>query len=625
MTRPFAALLAAAALLFATGVWWGVPDYHTWAPDEIIPSDVLAAARARFADGWTSIYPPLHYMVLSALYLPIQQSVHAGLVPLDHVQSLGAMMIVGRLLTVAMALAMIVCVYRVTTEAFDARAGLLAAAMVTTTLPVTYYAKTVNLDVPYTFWFTTSLLFYARTFRSAEASNFYIFALLGTFAICTKDQAFGFYVLPAAYMTIGRVVRRSAPGVPAPRVLLGMVALCVVTVMIAFNIPMNTSGFMAHVRLITGEPSGNYRMFESDVAGQVQLAGAVFVQFCRAMSWPLALAASVGVVATLVSARRASLPFILPLVSYYGSFLAVVGYVYDRFLIGPIIVIAVLAAPALVTWMGRVGDTFFTPRRLALSAMLAYAASRGVALDYLMIHDSRYATERWLEAHASMATVAGVGRAEQLPRQSRMPWRGLNPDVEELAALQPDIVVVNGAFRRRPNPGLEAREFYDTLQSGRGGYRLVERFRTSRQGLPLAFEARFIRAAEDPFSNLPKINPPLEIYVSARGLRIGRHEPLRSGADPARRSGALRSSRRPIGRWASEDPGAGAWRFVHPLARRSLARLTRVPPGRVPHPERTFPRRSALPRAADPSATPQGTPPHALPEFSPEAHLRNER
>jgi hypothetical protein len=564
-------------------------------------------------------------MVLSALYVPIQKSAEAGLLPLDHVQSLGAMMIVGRLLTVAMALAIIVCVYRVTTEAFDTRAGLLAAAMVTTTLPVAYYAKTVNLDVPYTFWFSASLLFYARTFRSREASNFYLFALLATLAISTKDQAYGFYVLPAAYMIFGRVVRPEAPGVPARRELLGMTALCVATVTMAFNIPMNTGGFMEHVRLITGEPSGNYRMFDGDGAGQLQLAAATFVQFGRAMSWPIAIAASAGVVATLVSARWASFPFVLPLVSHYGTFLAAVGYVYDRFLIGPIILIAVLAAPALVTWTGRAGHTFFTPRRLALSAMLAYAASRGVALDYLMIHDSRYATEQWLEAHALTATVAGVGRAEQLPRQSRLPWRGINPDVEELVALQPDVVVVNGAFRRRPNPGSEVREFYDTLQSGRGGYRLVQSFRTSRQGLPLALEARFVRAAEDPFSNLPKINPRLEIYVSARGLRIGRPAPPRSAADPVRRSGALRASRPPTALWAFEDPAAGAWRFVHPFARTSLARLTRVPPGRWPNPERTSPRYSVPPRAAGPSATPQGTQPHGLPECSPEAHPHSEK
>jgi hypothetical protein len=51
------------------------------------------------------------------------------------------------------------------------RAGVLAGLFWSLTLPAVFYAKTANLDVPYTFWFALALLLYTRALDDASTSG----------------------------------------------------------------------------------------------------------------------------------------------------------------------------------------------------------------------------------------------------------------------------------------------------------------------------------------------------------------------------------------------------------------------------------------------------------------------
>ena len=96
-----------------------------------------------------------------------------------------------------MALGIVWLAHRIALEQFGASAAALAAWLTLAILPLTYYAKTVNLDVPYVFWLTLSLLFFARLFNARpKPADFFLFTLFAVVAVCTKDQAYGFYVLP---------------------------------------------------------------------------------------------------------------------------------------------------------------------------------------------------------------------------------------------------------------------------------------------------------------------------------------------------------------------------------------------------------------------------------------------
>ena len=66
-----------------------------------------------------------------------------------------------------MAAVLIVLVYRVARELKVTHTGAVLAAAITALNPlVVYYAKTTNLDVPYTMWFVASMLYGVRAFAS---------------------------------------------------------------------------------------------------------------------------------------------------------------------------------------------------------------------------------------------------------------------------------------------------------------------------------------------------------------------------------------------------------------------------------------------------------------------------
>jgi hypothetical protein len=155
-----------------------------------------------------------------------------------------------------------------------------------------------------------------------------------------------------------------------------------------------------------------------------------------------------------------------------------------------------------------------TARRLRLTLVcsaLVYALARSVSLDALMIQDSRYAVERSVVSLVSPGEVIGaVG--QYLPRESVIGWTLLPADQEELESKRPSYVIVNVGFSLRGDAESPSRRFYEALSTGTTGYTLMLRERTKPM-FPLSLDSRFLRVEEDPFSNLTKINPLIEVYV----------------------------------------------------------------------------------------------------------------
>lgn len=518
------AVLIAAAVLFVAGIWWGLPDLRGWAPDEVTPLDAMVAGEHWFGGGWATMYPPVHYMLVSAWTLPFLVFERLGLLERMDPATYGLIFLAQRLLSVMMSLAIVGVVYCIAREIKGARAGLLAALVLVGTLPLTYYAKVTNADAPYVFWLTLSLLFYVRVLRDSKPIDFCLFAMTGMLAVCTKDQAYGFYILPAACMiilSIWHALRRRPPppGVPTLRVLMAMGFVTIVTFAIGQNLLFNLRGFQLHLHMITGPRSAEYRMYAATVAGHAQMLGAALVEIALAMSWPLALA---GLCATLWAFWRGPRVvrwLFLPAVSYYICLVAVVGYFYDRFFLGISVILAIVTGAFLAEW------TMTAARRAIVAVALIYGCARAVSLDAMMIRDSRYYTERWMQAHvAPERSVAAVGPPEYLPRYSVIDWTGIPADPTDLAMSRPDYVIVNVLFATRETTGTR-HAFYQQLVNGAAGYRRVLHWQTPQPLSVLNVEPRFQGTVEDVFSNLTKINPPIDVYerteLSASGLGHG--------------------------------------------------------------------------------------------------------
>ena len=80
--RHLGLLLAYAFVLFACGLWWGLPlgaaaaappnNSFTWTGDELHPSTWGQATNPRALNAWHTRYPPMHFALLQAGSWPLR-------------------------------------------------------------------------------------------------------------------------------------------------------------------------------------------------------------------------------------------------------------------------------------------------------------------------------------------------------------------------------------------------------------------------------------------------------------------------------------------------------------------------------------------------------------------------
>ena len=504
--------MALCAALHAWPLDWGLPSEHGWAPDELTPAAVLEGMSQRFSNGWHAKYPPFHYAVLAAAYVPwLQRAPDAGR---HH-----ALFRAGRLVSLLMAAGTVVLVYLCGRELFDHLPALFAALVAGLSAPFAYYAKLANLDVPYLFWFSAALLAYLRLLQDHRLRHYVALGACAAAAVATKDQAYGLFVLVAPVVAWALHRHRRATGAsPSPwatladRRLAAAALTASLGLIVLDNIGLNPRGFAAHVELILGSASRDFRMFDRSPAGLAALAAATLRALVFTLGAPAAAAAVLGVGLAVARGRenRLLLATLVPAASYWLCFVAVVLYLYDRFVLPIAIVLALFAGKALAEALAR-------RRSLALAAagaIVVLSALRAASVDVLLARDSRYAVEAWLREHAPPpALVAAVGPLEYLPRLDGLRWRRLGPSMDRLRRVDPDVVVVNADYARRAAPGGGEAELYEALAGGRAGYRpaLAQPASTTLPFLDLST----IRG-EDParvHSNLDKVGPEILVYA----------------------------------------------------------------------------------------------------------------
>lgn len=512
-------MLALCAALYAWPLDWGLPSEYGWAPDELTPAAVLEGLGQRFSNGWHSKYPPFHHAILAAAYSPWL----AG-APDPH-QTL-VLFRAGRVVSLLMALGMVTLVYRAGRELFGHAPALLAAAVAGLSAPLAYYAKTANLDAPYLFWFAAALLALLRVLKEHRLRHYVALAACAAAAMATKDQAYGLFVLTVPLVLAALHRHRRESGHPGSilatltdRRLVAAALVAVTAVAVLDNIVVNPRGFAAHLALITGPASRDFRMFERSPAGLLALLAATVRAVLFTMGVPAAIAAALGLIfaAARGRERRLLLATLVPAISYCVTFIAVVFYVYDRFVLPIVIVLALFAGHALAVALER------TRRRwlpLAVAAAIAsYSGARALAVDLLMARDARYAAEDWLRQHAEPPKlVAAVGPLEYLPRLDGLSWRRMGPSRERLGHVAPDVVVINGDFARRAEAGGSDADFYAALAGGHAGYR---RALDQPPSATLPFlDTETFRGDDPPVrSNLDKVGPRIFVYVRDAAAR----------------------------------------------------------------------------------------------------------
>jgi 4-amino-4-deoxy-L-arabinose transferase-like glycosyltransferase len=488
------------------GIWWGLPSRYGWAVDELTPTVILSGIETRFSGDWHQpAYPPFHYYLLAVTYLPV---LALDLVDPASLEGHTLFFVFGRVISLVMAVGIILLLYRVGRDLFGSGPGLFAALTLSLAAPFVYYAKTANLEIPLLFWFFLSLLFFLRAWSRGELSDYLGFAITAVCAMGTKDQAYAFYVLPvAAFLGLRWRSERSLRRVLLDRRVLGALAVSVVAFLAVHNVAFNYQGFVHHFQEILWHRS-NYGRFEGTIGDQLPILGQTLRHLGFTLGVPLTVAAAAGVILALRDEkhRAPGLWILLFGASYYLFFVVPVLAPWLRYAL-PLAALSCLFAGLALSrlwtrgWAGR----------LLAAAALAYSLGRALSMDALLLSDTRYAAERWLEKNVSKGAVVGyMGPEYYLPRLHLLCAKRLRPTETVLAREKPDYLVLNPEYAARFPPGTREHDLFARLSAGRTGYGLVLSL-AAREGSPSWSLLDF----NGILANIGKVSPPIEIYALA--------------------------------------------------------------------------------------------------------------
>ena len=190
------------------------------------------------------------------------------------------------------------------------------------------------------------------------------------------------------------------------------------------NVLFDPEAFWSHVKMVAGPGSEGWRLFTRGPIGQLRLL--VEDLLCLMDAWTPAGPALViiGLVASLrrTEKRYARLAILLPVVSYHLFFLAVIGYVYPRFVLPMMLAFSLFAGHG-VSWLWGLSGRArarepggFAGPALAVG-LVAWIGLAGLALDYVMSDYSRYHAQMWLEKNVPKGVpVAYIGDMRDMPR-----------------------------------------------------------------------------------------------------------------------------------------------------------------------------------------------------------------
>jgi hypothetical protein len=530
------AVLAGFALAIAVGFTWGLPSSNTWAVDSISPRSCgLGAIVETYWPGHYHTYPALHMALLTALSLPWVAL--AGLRVGPHVDALGDELIQplymtgielgARLLAGAMALGILANTMRWWRRVHGRAAAVGAGIVTASNATLVYYAHTGNLEVPYLFWATWSLVEMDRVMCGEPRERWAL--LFAAAAVLSKDQSAAALILPVpfALVVVPWFARRASP---VRRELVVAVALGTLAFGLVSGALVNPVGFRRRVAFLLGPASQTWAGYPKGFEGATRLLDDALHALPHFTSWPIAIAALAGIGIAIASTRgldraRALAPLLAGL-SFTLLFTLSARRSEDRFLLPQTVwVLPYAALVASRPW------SLWPRARLAVGVVAVAClipALVGVAsLDGTLLADSRYAAERYLASLPATSHVEVYGTGIFLPR-SPPGLDVVRPGIEPVADRQripgvtelvdpamdprpraPDVIVLATVLSNElvtfPPPPPEARPFGSTAYHSDEAHRLFrglfdgslgyQRALTARCELPWPLECRGVHDA----------------------------------------------------------------------------------------------------------------------------------
>ncbi|MBE9128560.1 glycosyltransferase family 39 protein [Coleofasciculus sp. LEGE 07092] len=512
-------------LVYLYGIDWGLPSVTGWTADELTPSIVLKGVERSFSNGWRYKYPPFHFYVLTVLYSPLLILDLLNFVDVHSLPIQTLLFCIGRFLNVILAVSILIIVYFCGKEIYEKRAAVFAALITALIMPFTYYSKMINLDIPYLFWFIVSLFFYIRILKHHRYKDYLLFSAMAVVAVCTKDQAYGLYILTPIVLVINHhlYLKHKNPSISLKESLLDRkithsLLLGVALFAILQNLLFNLEGFLGRIELITEGQASIHPRFGNKLFEHLDMLVQSFMHLKFSLGLPLFIVCILGLLRSLWQLDQLYLLWYLwiPVLSYYLFFITVVLYNDVRYLLSSCIVLAFFGGKFLADFL-KPSHSFFKTKIILVTAILTYSFFYALTVNVLMHSDSRYYVENWMEQNIDKkALVFGASDVKFLPRLK--PFNSILDTELTLDVLQhyhPDYIIVSKAFDgRRFEPDTKEYEFFSKLENQELDYTLVLQYQSNpslnlfnREKVEYTkVRQRYIQ------SNFDKINPEIKIY-----------------------------------------------------------------------------------------------------------------
>lgn len=513
--------------IYTCGINWGLPSFTAWAPDEVTPSIVLKGIEKGFSQGWRYKYPPFHFYLLTVLYSPLLLLHHLKMVDVYSLPTYTILFYIGRFVSVLMGVGTLFFVYRCGLEIYDKKSAFFASLITAFICPYIYYAKLVNLDIPYLFWFTLSLLFYFRMLKHQNLKDYLLFALTATLSMCSKSPAYGFYLLmPLFTFLLYKYLYRNDPEKSAALItalfdrkkILYSFLLAIGLFLIIHNVFFNWKGFLDHLELTTSGGASIRPRYDKSLWGHVQMFWQTLRHFRFSFGWPMYVICLLGLFqAFFKKEKNYWLYFLLiPAISYYLTYITPILYNAVRYLLPCSITLAFLGGKFIADFLNPT-HKFFKAKVGLITAVFIYTIAYGFSVNTLMLEDSRYPVENWMQKNiASNEFIFSVGDIKYLPRLDGFKATNVKfPTLKDLAVANPDYIISSSAYDiRRFEPDQAEYEFFKKLDNQELGYQLVLQYHAYPKFNLLDLKELDQRAGDRRaiYSNLGNINPEIKIF-----------------------------------------------------------------------------------------------------------------
>jgi len=430
--NPLVWILVAAAGLRLAGLFWGLPASDGWDDDGFAPRNFLTALALTYKQGAYFTYPPLHAIFLALPALPAialallqTPSLHQADVIAEFTKpgTMTFFAVTARLVNLALSLGIIWCVGEMARLVAGRRAGLFAAAACALNFGLTYYGQVSNLDVPYLFWSSLSLLAFMRAAVEQQPRRLWSALLFAAAAIATKDQAYGLFLLSLpVFLLLWLAAMPRAQSRAILRSLLPAAALSLFLLLLVDGAITNPGGFAQRLHFLTGPAAGDYAAYPRSWDGLSALLSDMAAWFGEGYGLPATLLAllGLGLQAKRGADRALWIAGLLPafaILSFILCFNVIALRTDARFLLPQAVLACVyigIAAAGLVAssnrWMQLAAST-------AIAAVALLALHHCLAVSAAMLQDPRYDAEAWMRTHVRPGDVIETyGQNAYLPR-----------------------------------------------------------------------------------------------------------------------------------------------------------------------------------------------------------------